>query len=143
MSLLHRLSLPQKFIILGLVALLMAVLPTVLLFQRSFDEIDVALREDEGTAPAIALQRVLQLTQHHRGIAAGPLGGNEALATLRPQERDEVAQAIAAVDASLATAHASATIPAACQGDDNPSNDHNQNHGRRHGRPWPELGLST
>ena len=93
MSMLHNLSLPRKFLILGLIALLMTAAPTLLFTKKAFEEIRVASLEVEGARPMIGLQKVIQLAQQHRGIAAGMLGGNQALAASRPAVRDAMAQA--------------------------------------------------
>jgi len=108
MPVLHRLSLAQKFLILGAMALLMTVLPTGLYLSTALPAIDMAQREAQGGAPLMALQKVVQLTQQHRGIAAGMLGGNEVLAQRRPDTRDALAQAIVQLEDSLKTAGASA-----------------------------------
>eukprot|EP01041_Mallomonas_annulata_P020351 gene20351-40090_t len=73
---------------LGLLALLMATLPTVLYVQRSLADVAQAQRQAQGTAPVIALQKVVQLMQQHRGTSAGMLSGNETLAARRPAVRD-------------------------------------------------------
>eukprot|EP01038_Epipyxis_sp_PR26KG_P001462 gene1462-2052_t len=57
--------------VLGLLALLMATLPTVLYVQRSLADVAQAQRQAQGTAPVIALQKVVQLMQQHRGTSAG------------------------------------------------------------------------
>lgn len=106
MSVLHRLRLSQKFLILGLLALGMVALPATLYIQRALAEVAAASKEASGTVPVIALQKVVQLMQQHRGISAGMLGGNESLATRRPATRDALAQAAEAVDASLKTQEA-------------------------------------
>jgi methyl-accepting chemotaxis protein len=108
MSLLHRLNLAQKFMLLGLIALLMLALPTGLYFKRTFAEIEVAQREERGNAPLVALNRVIQLTQSHRGMSAGMLSGNEVLAGRRPAMRDGVVKAMDALTSELARARASA-----------------------------------
>ncbi len=108
MPLLHRLSLAQKFLILGLLALLMTVLPTGLYLSVALPEMDMAQREARGGAPLIALQRMVQLTQQHRGISAGMLGGNDALALRRPDTRDALGQAIVKLEDSLKVSGASA-----------------------------------
>src|SRR5437870_8821302 len=107
MSILHRLSLFHKFLILGIVALLMTALPTGLYLKQSQADIDTAELEAQGTAPAIALQTVVRLTQQHRGIAAGMLGGNDVLAAKRPETRDALGKAMGSVDSSLKTSGAS------------------------------------
>jgi hypothetical protein len=60
-----------------------------------------AAMELAGIEPAKALLRVIQLTQQHRGLSAGYLGGNQSLATQRQQKQAEVDQAIAQATAIL------------------------------------------
>jgi len=101
MSLLHRLNLSQKFLILGLIALLMVALPSGLYFQRVFADIDAAEREVQGARSLVMLNKVIQLTQTHRGMSAGMLNGNEQLAQRRPALRDNVVKAMTAVDSEF------------------------------------------
>lgn len=100
-SLLHRLSLAQKFIILGLLALFMIVVPSVLNVQRAMADLTQAQREDKGVGSLVLLNRVIQLTQIHRGLSAGTLNGNETMAGRRPSVRDSVGKALEALDAEL------------------------------------------
>ncbi|WP_101103644.1 methyl-accepting chemotaxis protein [Macromonas bipunctata] len=106
MSLLDRLSLSRKFVVLGLIALLMAAVPTFLHVQKSVQQIRVAQDEVRGFAPLMALQKVVQFAQQHRGLSSGMLSGNDALRQRRPAVRDNVNQAMNAVDAALARAQA-------------------------------------
>ena len=101
MSLLHRLNLSHKFLILGLLALTMVALPTGLYFSRAFSEISASQREVQGSQPLVRLNKVIQLTQTHRGMSAGMLNGNEALAARRPAMRDNVVKAMEALDAEF------------------------------------------
>ena len=110
MSILHNLSLPRKFLILGLIALLMTAAPTFLFTKKALEEIRIASLEVEGARPVIGLQKVIQLAQQHRGIAAGMLGGNQALAASRPAVRDAMTQAIAAFEGNLKAASASPAL---------------------------------
>ena len=110
MPLLHRLSLTQKFLVLGVIALLMVVLPSILYFKKSFAEIELAKIEVRASGPVVALNKVVQLTQTHRGMAAGMLGGNEALAARRPAMRDQVVKAMEVLDTELKQAGASAQV---------------------------------
>ena len=112
MSLLHRLGLAQKFLILGVIALIMVIVASDLYFGKSLNDIAFASRETQASTAVVALNRVLQLTQTHRGLSAGALGGNEALAALRPGMRDQVVKAMDAVDAEFKKAGASAKIMA-------------------------------
>ena len=104
MHVLHRLRLTQKFTILGLLALLMAGLPTALYFAQTAPIIATAEREDSGIAPLRALQEVVRLTQQHRGLSAGMLGGNAKLEARRPETRDALVEALGALDKQLAGA---------------------------------------
>jgi methyl-accepting chemotaxis protein len=110
MSILHRLSLAQKFTTLGLVALLMAALPTALYTRSAWAEFQTAKLEARGTAPTIALQQVVRLAQQHRGLSAGMLGGNAALAAKRPETRDALARAIETMESRLKDAGVSDAV---------------------------------
>ncbi|MBK7654148.1 MAG: nitrate- and nitrite sensing domain-containing protein [Betaproteobacteria bacterium] len=55
----------------------------------------------------MALNKVVQLTQTHRGLSAGTLSGNQAFAARRPGMRDQVVQAMTTFEASLREAGAS------------------------------------
>ena len=110
MSILHRLSLAQKFMILGLVALLMVLIPTTLYLQRTFDDVAQVKKQVRGGQSLGALNRVIQLTQTHRGLSAGMLSGNEKLAARRPVVRDALTQATDLVDASFRSSAASAQV---------------------------------
>jgi methyl-accepting chemotaxis protein len=98
---LYRLKLSQKFVILGIMALLMVTLPTLLYIQQALLTVQAAKLEARGMPSVIALQKVVQLTQQHRGIAAGMLSGNEALASKQPATKEALTKAISGVDASL------------------------------------------
>ena len=102
MPLLHRMNLAQKFLVLGLIALLMVVLPSGLYFKRTLDEVAAAQLAVRGGGPVVALNRVVQLSQTHRGLSASMLNGNEALAARRPAIRDGLAQAYDKVEAAFA-----------------------------------------
>jgi methyl-accepting chemotaxis protein len=110
MTLLHRLNLSHKFLILGLIALLMVLLPTGLYFQKLWGEVEVAKLEEKASDSVIALNKVVQLTQTHRGLSAGALGGNETLAAKRPAMRDNVVKAMDALDTALKQAGSSPKI---------------------------------
>ncbi len=110
MPLLHRLSLAQKFLILGLIALVMVLMPTGLYFKNVLSEVAVAKRESKAGGPVVALNRVVQLTQTHRGMSAGALSGNEALAARRQGLRDQLVKAMDSFDREIKAAGASASI---------------------------------
>ncbi len=109
MSLLHRLNLLEKFLILGTIGLMMSALPTYLVVRDSLHAIDHARLEAQGVAPAQALTLLVQRMQVHRGLSVGMLGGDESLAARRPAARDAVNTALDDVSARFAAAK----VPAA------------------------------
>ncbi|MBT3066973.1 methyl-accepting chemotaxis protein [Rhodoferax sp. U11-2br] len=110
MPLLQHMKLAHKFLILGLVALVMVAIPTGLYFKRSFSDIQVAQRELLGTGPLVALNKVIQLSQTHRGMSASMLNGNEELAARRPALRDKLNAAISAMEGEFTTAGVSPAL---------------------------------
>ena len=109
MSLLHRLNLLEKFLILGTLGLMMSALPTYLTVSDSLHAIGHARQEARGVPPAQALTRLVQHMQVHRGLSVGMLGGDESLAARRPAARDAVNAALDDVSARFAAAQ----VPAA------------------------------
>ena len=97
----RQLLLARKFILLGLLALVMTALPTGLYFRSSAPVIANAELQNSGIAPLLALQDVVRLTQQHRGLSAGMLAGNAKLEVRRPETRDALTKAIAALDERL------------------------------------------
>jgi methyl-accepting chemotaxis protein len=110
MPLLQHMKLAQKFLILGLVALVMVAIPTGLYFKRSLADIQVAKRELLGTGPLVTLNKVIQLSQTHRGMSASMLNGNEELAARRPALRDKLTTAISAMEGEFTSAGVSPAL---------------------------------
>ena len=110
MSILHRLSLSQKFLILGVIALVMVVIPTGFLFKEISSQVAAANLEAKAINSVVALNKVVQLTQVHRGMSAGALSGNEGLASKRPGVRDQVVKVVETFDAEIKKAEASSLI---------------------------------
>ncbi|MDH4286340.1 MAG: nitrate- and nitrite sensing domain-containing protein [Gallionella sp.] len=97
-SLLNRLKLSQKFSLLGLMgALLVGVLSYLYVAQANRD-IDVAVLKTEGLRAVQPLLKVVQLTQQHRGLSAGVLGGNGTMQGQRDAKQVEADKAYAALD---------------------------------------------
>ena len=96
---LHRLNLSHKFFILGMMALFMVALPSALYFKRVFADVAFFQGEVQGSTSLVALNKVIQLTQSHRGLSAAMLNGNDNLAARRPAMRDSVVKAMDALDA--------------------------------------------
>lgn len=110
MAMLDHISLSRKFMVLGFIALMMAAIPTALQVHKSVEEIQDAKLEARAMPPLIALQRVIQFTQQHRGLSAGLLAGNAAMKDRRPPVRDKINTAIQDVDTALEQSQASATV---------------------------------
>ena len=108
-SLSQRLPLLYKFLILGLAAILMSAVPTWLFVSGALDDLARARHEARGAPPLLALHKVVQGLQVHRGLSNGMLGGDETLAARRPAARDAVNKAFAEATARLDAAQ----VPAA------------------------------
>ena len=104
MSLLHRLNLLEKFLILGTLGLMMSALPTYLVVRDGLRDIQQARYEAQGVPPAQALARLVQQMQVHRGLSVGLLGGDESLAARRPAARDAVEAALQEASARFTAA---------------------------------------
>ena len=108
-SLSQRLPLLYKFLILGLAAILMSAVPTWLFVSGALDDLAHARHEARGAPPLLALHKVVQGLQVHRGLSSGMLSGDETLAARRPAARDAVNKAFAEATARLDAAQ----VPAA------------------------------
>ena len=109
MSLLHRLNLLEKFLILGTIGLLMSALPTYVYVSDALQGIARARQEARGVPAAQAVTRLVQAVQVHRGLSAGMLGGDESLATRRPAAREAVEAGLR----DVSTRFDAAAVPAA------------------------------
>ncbi len=109
---LNNLKLLHKFIILGLVALVMTALPTALYVQKALSEITISRDESRSMAPLMAVQKVIQYAQQHRGLSSGMLSGNATMRERRPAVKDSVNGAIAGVDRALAQVQPPGTLTA-------------------------------
>ena len=107
---LDRLNLSNKFLILGLLALLMIAVPTAVHVTKSFEEVRVAKLEAQGMPPLMALQKVIQFAQQHRGLSSGVLSGNAAMKDRRLGVKASVDKAVAEMNAQLDQAGASAAL---------------------------------
>ncbi len=96
------LLLPQKFLILGLIAAILVTIPFGFYFNAMQGDIAVVQNEINGIKPSISLQTILQLTQQHRGLSNVVLGGSgEAIKPARKAMAEEVEAAIAAMDSII------------------------------------------
>ncbi|GAB4214803.1 MAG: hypothetical protein Fur007_11690 [Rhodoferax sp.] len=110
MAVLHHMRLAHKFLILGLIALVMALVPAGLYFGRALDDLGHAKTEIAGTEPMLAINEVIRYSQIHRGMSASMLSGNAALEARRPGVRDKLNAAMSILDAKLQAAQAPADL---------------------------------
>ncbi|MED5621990.1 methyl-accepting chemotaxis protein [Ideonella sp. BN130291] len=108
MNLIHRLSVGHKLLLLGVLVLAAISVPLYLQLKLSRELIGAAESERQGVEPARQLMKLVQLTQQHRGLSAGLLGGNASVAAARDAKKAEVAKAIATLD----TRFKAETLPA-------------------------------
>jgi methyl-accepting chemotaxis protein len=107
---LNSLLLWKKFAILGLLGLTLVSLPTFLYVRDSYKVVDAARMETRGTAPARAVLRTIQLTQHSRGLSALVLGGKTDQASVLRAKQQEVERSYQDVAAMLKANVNDATI---------------------------------
>lgn len=107
---LHQISLARKFFTLGILAGLMLLVPTGMYFQQKNADIAFTQRELIALDSVDELFRVMQLTQTHRGMAAGALAGNQMLAAQRLLIQNSVLTAIDAFDTVLRQKGASTAL---------------------------------
>jgi methyl-accepting chemotaxis protein len=84
----------HKFLILGVLAAAMMVVPSALLMRGDLQSIHEAEEEVHGLAPSGSLLKLVQLTQQHRGLSALYLGGKEKSAAPRLAKQREINAAI-------------------------------------------------
>jgi methyl-accepting chemotaxis protein len=102
-SVLDRLLLWQKFIILSVIALVLAGIPATLYLREADKTLDLALAEEAGLVPTATILRVTQLTQQHRGLSALLLGGVDGVKDKRDAKQKEADQAYEKFDAMVKT----------------------------------------
>jgi methyl-accepting chemotaxis protein len=102
---LDRLLLWQKFIILSVIALLLASIPTALYLNEAGKSLAAAQNETAGLAPSAAILKVIQNTQQHRGLAALALGGVAGAQEKREAKQREADEAYEKMDAIIRTFH--------------------------------------
>ena len=85
----------QKFIILALLAAIMTTIPVGFYFMSTQQDITETQNEINGIKPSIALQKLLKLTQQHRGLSAMVRGGNDASKPIREAMTKEIIVVIA------------------------------------------------
>jgi methyl-accepting chemotaxis protein len=85
-----NLPLRRKFLVLGIIAALMLLLPATLLVRGDLAKLDAAHRQMSGLAPAQAAVALIHVTQQHRGLSAVMLGGDAGAGATRQDKQAEV-----------------------------------------------------
>ena len=99
---LSQLRLAHKFLVVGLIALVMMGLPTADALRAEVSAWQTARHSAQGIEPAGHLLKLIQLTQQHRGLSANVLGGNQAMRADRETRQRAVDDVLAQVGESLA-----------------------------------------
>ncbi|ACB36296.1 methyl-accepting chemotaxis sensory transducer [Leptothrix cholodnii SP-6] len=97
---LDHLSISKKFLLLGVLAVAMALPPSVGLIRSKLATMNTASAEVAGLQPISSLLGLLKATQQHRGASAGELGGNEAMKARRAAIEPTVQAALEQVTAA-------------------------------------------
>jgi methyl-accepting chemotaxis protein len=93
-----RLRLPHKFLILSVIAVVLAAIPSYLYIREAARGLDAYLAEQEGVPHVADVLRTIQLTQQHRGLSALFLGQVPGVEGKRQAKQDEADRSYATVD---------------------------------------------
>ncbi|MBI3283783.1 MAG: HAMP domain-containing protein [Burkholderiales bacterium] len=97
-SSLSKLLLWQKFILLSIVALVLAAIPSSMYMAEAAKNLDAALLERQGLPAMTQILKTVQLTQQHRGLSALVLGGIASAKEKREAKQKEADLAYAAME---------------------------------------------
>lgn len=115
MKALERLSFSGKFVLLGVLALALIVVPTILYVLGALNSGRQAERELRGIAPVQALLEVVALTQQHQSLATTVLGGDSSLQQARLAKQSELQRSFEASEQTLRAAEVEADLLSAWQ----------------------------
>mgnify|MGYP006178133277 CR=1 FL=1 len=115
MKALERLSFSGKFVLLGVLALTLIVVPTILYVLGALSSGRQAERELHGIAPVQALLHLVALTQQHQNLATTVLGGDSSLQQARLAKQAELQRSFEASEQTLRTAEVEADLLTALQ----------------------------
>ncbi len=107
-KLIDDLRLSRKFLLVGVLALVMLAVPLGLVLSTGLASLSRSATALSGVAPAVAVAQEIQLMQQHRAQAANVLSGNEAARA--PREALQ-ARSIEAMQAQLSAAQAYGNAP--------------------------------
>ncbi|HEU4846129.1 MAG TPA: nitrate- and nitrite sensing domain-containing protein, partial [Burkholderiaceae bacterium] len=99
LALVSRLRLPHKFLILSIIAVMLAAIPAYFYVREAAKGLDAYLSEQEGAPHVADVLKTIQLTQQHRGLSALYLGQVAGVEGKRQAKQDEADRLYAKVDA--------------------------------------------
>lgn len=97
-SLFSRMLLWQKFVILGILALVLVILPFGFYVVETEKAVNAAILETKGIPPVQNLLELVRLLQKHRGLSARLLSGDKEAAVQREATKQAANQAVATLD---------------------------------------------
>ena len=100
-GLMNRLRYPQKFALLGFVALVAVATLQVLIYSELDSAIQPSRKELSGIETLKPVNRMVQAMQQHRGLSSGVLNGNEALKPQRAEKEQTVDKEMTAAEALM------------------------------------------
>jgi len=95
---LKNLRLWHKFVLLAVVVVPAVAVPSYEFYANTQQGIEFAEKELRGLPPSLKMLDLIQATQQHRGLSAGVLGGNEALAGARADKEAETRKLLSEMD---------------------------------------------
>lgn len=100
-SVFSRFRLPQKFTILGIIAIAMTVIPIFYFFQITNARTDTAEKQLSGLQPTKDVLALIKPIQAHRGTMAAVMGGNQQMVEQLPPTRALLEKAMATFDEDM------------------------------------------
>ncbi|MGZ3241007.1 MAG: HAMP domain-containing protein, partial [Burkholderiaceae bacterium] len=100
-SLLSRLKLWQKFVLLDTLGAILVAVPLMLYIQESNKSVDTAALEASGIQTERTLLKAIQLAQQHRGLSSMVLSGNAEAKDKRAAKQEEVVRVFAELDTTV------------------------------------------
>ncbi len=95
-----NLPLRFKFVLLSVVALVMAGAPAVLVLSQSVTLYQGLKVEQAGLKPATQMLQLVRLTQEHRGMSAAILNGDNSKQAARSERQTRIDALFASLDKS-------------------------------------------
>ena len=101
LNILQHMKLWQKFAVLALVMVPAVAVPLYQFFTTVQQEIAFAQTQQVGLDPTLKLIEIIQVTQEHRGLSAGLLGGDDTLSSLREETQERTDRLMVEMDELL------------------------------------------